>query len=129
MANEQEHPLWVALAELFFLDTESQNYDFDRVTRLLKEAKWSSQKTRRALIELIAPIAGHNLGFLIWPVIGEWAGFDQTDLCRRIQCLSERRKKWPKWFFCASDWYCERMLKQLDMDRLLNLMSDPRELQ
>jgi hypothetical protein len=126
MTGEQEQRLWVALAELFFLDTEPQDHDFDRVARLLEEANWTPDHTRKTLIELIAPVAGHNLGFLIYPVIGEWAGFDEAKLCKQIQRISDSRSRRPAWCFLLSDWYCEWMLRKLDMDRLLALLADRR---
>jgi len=126
MTGSQERELWGALAELFFLDTEPEDHDFERVLRLLTEANWRPERTRAALIELIAPIAGHNLGFLIYPVIGEWSGFDKADLCEKIQYLSERRARHPRWFFWLSDWYCARMLRKLGMDRLLRGLAERR---
>ena len=124
MADEQERELWVALAELFFLDTEPQDRDFDHVLRLLEAANWTPERTRATLVHLIAPAVGDNLGFLIYPVIGAWAGFDKAYLCQRVQRLSNRRSEHPKWYFWFSDWYCERMLRKLDMERLLKELAD-----
>jgi hypothetical protein len=121
--DEQTMTLWVTLAELFFLDTEPQNYDFDRNVKMLKQAGWSCDKTRETLIKFIAPICGHNLGFLIWPVIGAWSGFDQKALCEKIQSRAIRRAKHPDWHYLVSDWYCERILKTLGMDRLLTQLA------
>ena len=126
MADGQERELWVALAELFFLDTEPQDDDFDRVLRLLLAAKWTPGRTRATLVQLIAPVAGHNLGFLIYPVIGAWSGFDKIDLCRRIEGLAEKRAKRPRWYFWLSDWYCERMLRKLGIERLLKELATRR---
>ena len=123
MREEQERELWVALAELFFLDTEPQGYNFDYVLRLLVAANWTPGRTQATLVQLIAPIAGHNLGFLIWPVIGAWSGFDKADLCQRVERLADRRARYPKWYFRLSDWYCERMLRKLDMERLLKCLA------
>lgn len=117
--DEQTMTLWVALAELFFLDTEPQDNDFNRCAEMLKKAGWGSDKTRETLIKLVAPTGGSNLGFLIWPVIGAWSGFDKKTLCEKIQSTAMRRAKRPDWHFLVSDWYCERMLKALGMERLL----------
>jgi hypothetical protein len=79
--RESEQRIWQALAELFFLDNEPQEIDFDNAAGLLKDAGWDRNKTRKMLIEFIAPVAGDNLAYLLWPVIGEWRGFDNSDLC------------------------------------------------
>jgi hypothetical protein len=67
--SKNREEIWLALAELFFLDTEPQQHDFDYAVRLLKEAGWNREETERTLIELIAPQVAGNLGYLVWPVI------------------------------------------------------------
>ncbi|GEM_PF-3926481 len=117
--NEQQK-IWRTLAELFFLDNEPQDEDFDYAAGLLKDAGWDRNITRRMLVECIAPVAGANQGHLLWPVIGEWAGFDSADLFQKIQKRMLSREIRPKWRYLFSDWYCERMLKTLGIDRLIN---------
>lgn len=116
----EQEKIWKTLAELFFLDNEPQESDFDYAAGLLKEAEWDRHKTRTTLVELIAPVAGDNLAYLLWPVIGIWSGFDSADLSQKIQKRIASRKMRPDWRYLFSDWYCERMLKKLGMDRLLN---------
>lgn len=111
--------IWQALAELFFLDTEKDSQDFKYVAKMLKDASWSREETLRTLVELIAPVAGSNLGYLIYPMIGEWAGFDKRQLCQEINKRLARRKKYPQWCFYLQDKYCAWMLKELHVSRLL----------
>ncbi len=91
---------------------------YDHAAGLLKQAGWNAEQTRKVLIELVAPAAGGNLGFLIWPVIGEWAGFDEDDICERIERRQAARERNPKGFR-LSDWWCARILKALKMDDFL----------
>jgi hypothetical protein len=117
--NEQQK-IWQTLAELFFLDNEPQEEDFDYAAGLLEDAGWDRNKTRKILVECIAPVAGANVGYLLWPVIGEWAGFDSADLYEKIQKRMLSKEIKPKWYYLFSDWYCERMLKTLGIERLIN---------
>ena len=128
MAGEQERELWVALAELFFLDTRPQDDDFDRVVRLLVAANWTPEQTRTTLVQLIAPHAGQGFGLLAYPGgIGVFHSFfDKADLCQKVQRSSDLRSQHPKWYFFLSDWYCERMLRKLGMERLLTGLADRR---
>jgi hypothetical protein len=118
-----ESTLCLALAELFFLDNEPSEMDFNRVTNLLNENHWTREQTRDVLVQLIAPNAGANLGFLIYPTVGEWAGFNQNSLYEKIQRSKKIRSNRPKWYFFLSDWWCGRMLRKLGMDRLLCRLS------
>ena len=43
------------------------------------------------LIKLVAPIAGANVGYLVYPVIGEWVAFDETWLVTSVQPASPRQ--------------------------------------
>ncbi len=44
------------------------------------------------LIELVAPIAGANVGYLVYPVIGEWVAFDETWLVTKVRRWQALRK-------------------------------------
>lgn len=114
-----EEGAWLLLAELFFLDTEPGESDFRLAASALKGAGWSRERVRATLIELIAPYAGANLGYLLYPVIGEWAGFDGAFLAARIRRRQSLRQRYPRWWFGLSDWYCARMLRALGLERLL----------
>jgi len=114
--------IWLALAELFFLDTEPTDEDYARVATLLRKYGWDRNTTKMILIQSIAPHAGHNLGFLVWPAIGAWSGFDATVLGDRIRRSVALRRLLPDWRFILSDWWCQRMLTQLGIEKLLSLL-------
>jgi len=114
-----ERRLWVKLSELFFLDTEPAEADFVEAAKLVKEAGWSATRTRDFLVQCAAPVAGGNLGFLIWPVIGAWGMFDEDDLCIKVGRVRARRASRPDWQYWLSDTYCAWMLKKLGLERLL----------
>jgi hypothetical protein len=118
--NARNEKVCLELANLFFLDTETDEKDFARVADLLKQTGWSRSQTEDVLIRLIAPNAGINLGYLLWPSIGEWAGFDESWLCDKVRHSIALRAQRPQWHFLISDWWCKRMLHQLGIDRLLN---------
>jgi hypothetical protein len=118
-----EQVIWPALADLFFLDTEHEPYWFQSTAQLLKDRGWSRQQVEHTLIALVAPVAGANLGYLLWPIVaGEWAGFDPDWLNERIDRLQRRRAQSPRWHFFLSDLCCRRMLKKLEWERLLDLL-------
>lgn len=120
--TDSEKILWLELAELFFIDTEMLEADFMRVAKLIKASNWDRSKVEETLVQLIAPHAGANVGYLFIPVIGEWSGFDLDDLCKKIERSQKLRKEKPSWYFTLSDWWCRRMLKNLGIDRLLSLL-------
>ncbi len=118
-SEKSEEQIWVALAELFFLDTETDENEFQRVAKLLKASHWDRTRTEQTLIKFIAPHAGANLGFLIYPVIGEWAGFDEERLCEKIRRSISLRENKRAWYFLVSDWWCKKMLNRLEIEKLL----------
>jgi hypothetical protein len=122
MTDSDEHRLWLALAELFFLDTEIRHSDFDYVASLLEEADWDGKKTRATLVELIAPAVGFNSGRPLRPTLGEWSGFESQYLCVRIERLRESRSEHPKFLFFISDLFYGFVLKKRGMDLLLRRM-------
>jgi hypothetical protein len=117
-----EQEIWPALADLFFLDTAVPSQQLRQVAQLLNDRGWSRQQVERTLVELVAPIAGANLGYLIYPSYGEWAGFDPDWLNERIGRRVRLRARLPRWRFWLSDFWCRRMLIQLRWERLLRLL-------
>lgn len=122
MSDENEEAIWLALAELFFLDHIPYDTDFTRVADLLRKNSWTRLRTERTLIEAIAPHAGANLGYLIYPVIGAWAQLDSKTLSVKIRRSLSIREKRPRWHFLLSDWWCRRMLLRLGLEQLLSLV-------
>jgi hypothetical protein len=118
--SDQEKSLWLDLAELFFLDTETRPQDFNRVAARVKHIGWDREKTRQALIEQIAPVAGANLGYPIFPSIGSrWEGFNKEMLCAKVEKWQIARATRPKVWLFLLDWHNMRMMRNLGMDQLL----------
>jgi len=115
------HEIWVALAELFFLDTEPGEGEYVDVAAMLRRAGWSAEETRAALMAM-APVAGANLGYMVYPVLGEWAGFDRAALCGAIEARLARRQGRPDWLYYWQYRHARWMLRQLDVDRLLRMI-------
>jgi hypothetical protein len=111
--------VWLELAELFFLDTEHDDAWYQAVAKKLSERGLSKDEVERILIDEVAPIAAANFGYLIWPVIGEWAGFDRERLCRDIEAYLDRRARRPRWFYLGQDWWMRRMVRKLAPEQLL----------
>jgi hypothetical protein len=55
---ETRENIWLALAELFFLDTESSEADYFRVAKILSEYRLSRKEVEKIVIYEVAPIAG-----------------------------------------------------------------------
>ena len=74
------------------------------------------------LLYEVAPIAGANLGYLLWPVIGVWDGFDAEHLCGKIRRYVERRAARPQWHYFLQDRFMRWMVRQLETEKLLSRM-------
>ncbi len=119
-SSESKCDIYLLLAELFFLDTEQDKRSFESAAAVLNAHSWDREKILTVLLA-IAPIAGGNVGYLIYPVVGRWAGFDPQDLCKKVDESLLRRQHSPTWYFYLLDHYSMWMLKKLDVDRLLTL--------
>jgi hypothetical protein len=117
--SDDRRDVWLELAELFFLDTEHDDAWHQAVAKKLQERGLGKDEVERILIYEVAPIAGANLGYLVWPVIGEWAGFDREPLCTKIEAYLDRRARHPHWFYLGQDWWMRRMVAKLAPERLL----------
>ncbi|MDA9951216.1 hypothetical protein N9D31_01450 [Oligoflexaceae bacterium] len=104
----------MALADLFFLDSEKVDDDFAQVSMLLKTSSWSRLKTEKTLVELIAPYGKKNLTV----AAGIWTGFDLEDLNRHIEKHQLKRGRTNKYLLEIEDWWHRRLLKKLGVERL-----------
>lgn len=120
-----EEEVWVLLADLLFLDTETLESEFRDAAGALNHAGWTRQRIETVLIELVAPIAGANVGYLVYPVIGEWVGFDETWLVTKVRRRQARRKRLPRWWFWLVDRNMARIIRALGAERLLIRLSTP----
>jgi hypothetical protein len=76
---DRRRPVWEAMSE-FFLDTELEAEDFERIAGVLQESGYSDTELEHILWRELSPVLGYNLG----PAPGEWDGFDQELLEERI---------------------------------------------
>jgi hypothetical protein len=72
-------PVWEVLSE-FFLDSELQPDDLERIARVLAATAYSEGEIERILIGEVYPVCKWNL----LTVAGEWAGFDPGWLKEKI---------------------------------------------
>lgn len=76
---EDRLPVWEALSD-FFLDTELDEKDYQRISRILASSPYSIQDTEEILRHEVYPALIWNLR----SVAGEWAGFDREKLRKAI---------------------------------------------
>lgn len=114
--------IYIHLAELFFLDVDPEDPEYRVAAKYLKELGWSKEKTKRELVTIISPIVAANLGYGIFPVIGEWSGFDRDWFYKRLSTVRKRRSRTWKGFYLIQDWWYWKLLKQLEVARLLDLL-------
>src|SRR6185503_6023697 len=75
---EERRPVWSALSNLF-LDTDTSLLS-DYMVRILSASPYSVEELNEILIDEVYPACHWNL----FSVAGEWAGFDEDVLERRI---------------------------------------------
>ena len=90
MRDERRIRLWMALSDLF-LDGEA---DVEAIAREIRATGYSEEEVTRCLREEVGPVAGANLGYGLYPVIGVWGMFDEAWLCASIEAWLAR----PRWF-------------------------------
>ena len=117
---EDREDAWLLLAELFFLDTEHSDQVFQTAAESLKRMGLGREDAENILIYEVVPVAGVNLGYLLWPVIGAWDGFDREPLCSKIRGYLKRRARRPRWHYFLQDRWLRRMVKMLESEKLLN---------
>lgn len=72
-------PIWLALSE-FYLDTELNDADFERIAKILKDSGYSLKELKRINYEEVAPVVSQNT----LSVAGEWSGFNEEWLIEKI---------------------------------------------
>jgi hypothetical protein len=122
LTPENREKAWLLLADLFFLDTEPTEDDYQATAARLVEMGLGRKEAGEILLNEVAPIAGANLGYLLWPVNGVWDGFDAEHLCGKIRCYVERRAARPQWHYYLQDRFMRWMVGQLDTEKLLSRM-------
>ena len=113
---------WLLLADLFFLDTEPSEEDYQATAARLVEIGLGRKEATEILLYEVAPIAGANLGYLLYPVIGVWDGFDAEHLCGKIRRYVERRAARRQWHYYLQDRFMRWMVRQLEAEKLLSRM-------
>ena len=111
-------PVWEALSE-FFLDTELQESDYERISRVLVASKYSEEKIEEILIGEVCPVCRGNA---LSPA-GEWLGFDSEWLKKKIGPLLGKRPRFRFWFVLRNSWMYARHWKRV-RNRLSKLRSD-----
>ena len=81
-------PVWEALSD-FFLDTELDEKDHQRISEVLASSPYSIQDIEDILRFEVYPVLIWNLRSMA----GEWAGFDRDWLQEQIQPRLNRRPK------------------------------------
>jgi hypothetical protein len=122
VTREDREQAWLLLADLFFLDTEPSESDYRATAERLARLGVGREEAEKILLYEVAPVAGVNLGYLLWPVIGVWDGFDAADLCGKIGAYVKRRAARPQWHYFLQDRLICWMVRQLEPEKLLSRM-------
>jgi hypothetical protein len=69
---ERRKPVWLAISE-FYLDTQLDQNDLDRITNIFKTSKYSITELKYIDFYEVAPIVGRNL----LSTAGVWSGFER----------------------------------------------------
>lgn len=86
---ERRKPVWTAFSE-FWLDTELQDSDLERIARVAEASGYSLAELRDIYLYEVAPVLNANL----LTVAGEWSGFDEEWLHAEARKRAERRSLW-----------------------------------
>jgi len=85
---DERLPVWEALSD-FFLDTELDDRDYQRISEVLASSPYSMADTEDILRFEVYPVLIWNLR----SIAGEWAGFDRDWLRDQIAPRLNRRPK------------------------------------
>ncbi len=86
---KRRKPVWTAFSE-FWLDTELEPADLQRIARVAADSTYSIAELRDIYLYEVALAVGPNL----LCVAGEWAGFDKPWLHTEARKRAEHRSVW-----------------------------------
>jgi len=97
--NNERFPVWDALSE-FFLDTELDKNDYDRISKVLAKTKYTISDLQEILYYEVYPACKWNM----FSFVGEWAGFSPDWIMKNIAPNIDKRPKLRiaplhKWMF------------------------------
>ena len=112
--TDERFPVWEALSE-FFLDTELQDHDHDRIATTLAASRYSTIEIKDILDYEVSPACKWNL----YSVAGEWAGFHPNWIVESIAPRKNRRPRirlplLSRWMF-RSHW--QSVVRRIDAIR------------
>lgn len=109
VAIDRRKTVWLALSE-FYLDTELQPTDFDRIKLIFAQSGYSIDEIKRINYEEVAPVLIDNL---LSPA-GVWGGFDDDwvieTILARLNSLNGRRHH--SWFKSVWHWRVDYFTKE-----------------
>ena len=100
---EERMPVWEALSE-FFLDNELQPDDYERIAQKLAVTTYTEREIEEILISEVCPVCKWNL----LSIAGEWAGFNQDWLKKKISPRFGKRPRFRSLFVLRHRWLYAR---------------------
>lgn len=88
---DERKPIWLVLSE-FYLDTELQESDFRRIAKKIIESPFTFKEVKKINKYEVFPVLQPNL----MSVAGEWVGFNEEWLVKRIQNSLANRNYFEK---------------------------------
>jgi hypothetical protein len=105
---EERLKVWEALSE-FFLDTELQPEDHERIAQTLAATAHSEDEIEDILVGEVCPVCRWNM----LSVAGEWSGFDSGWLKEKISPYLGKRPKFRMLFNLRQRWMYARHWKKV----------------
>jgi hypothetical protein len=100
---DERFPVWDALSD-FFLDTELQPDDHERIAKVLAASPYTENEIENILIDEVCPVCKWNM----LSVAGEWAGFNSDWLKEKIGQRFGKRPKLRPLFILRHRWMYAR---------------------
>src|SRR5687767_8052931 len=85
---ERRKAVWTALSE-FWLDTELDDADLNRISDVLKDSAYTVTELRSIYLDEVAPVVWLNC----WSVAGEWICFDSEWLHTEARKRAEEPRR------------------------------------